>query len=221
MTSTNSTVVNFSLLDLLFRVRRIDLLSEVSVNFSDTFNFPRANRTSLNATPKTAQVNKKIDLPSDESIEKIIHTALQEAKKLCQKLKINIVNPSTFPKIATELNVKSQNLDKIIAQDEETDEDEIDINNELQENLCEESEDASCLEIQSESEGESEVESNSEIETEKSLKISNKVEIIDEKGNKRLIRKSTLCWLLSSGGESLSSESYTASKTKVADECGE
>lgn len=50
MTSTHSTVVNFSQLELQYRVRRIDVQNEISATLNSDLKFPRSSRSSKTET---------------------------------------------------------------------------------------------------------------------------------------------------------------------------
>lgn len=71
MTSTLSTVVNFTMLELLHRIRRIEWQAKIEVTLGDKYSFPSSNRASK-AENKEHQI---FSLPSNEIIEKIITEA--------------------------------------------------------------------------------------------------------------------------------------------------
>ena len=105
MSSTNSTIVNFSMLDTLHRVRRIDLQNEISsrkVNDkSEEFNFPRTKRMNLNmSTTKTSNINNDYictTLPDSKEINKVLEKAKRDAFEEISSLGL-VVNISACEK---------------------------------------------------------------------------------------------------------------------------
>ncbi|CAG9767012.1 unnamed protein product [Ceutorhynchus assimilis] len=76
MTSTYSTIVNFSMLDILRRLSRIQTLNEVVSDLGDSFSFPRENNARLGGV----EDKKNYDLLELAEIEKIIIDAKENAR---------------------------------------------------------------------------------------------------------------------------------------------
>lgn len=89
MTTTYSTVTNFSVLEYEHRVRRIDFLAESTVKLKDKVKLPRLNKYYKMCEDKP----KVFILPEDYEIEKTVKAAFQLALRLCCKL--GIANSST------------------------------------------------------------------------------------------------------------------------------
>jgi hypothetical protein len=71
MTSTCSTVVNFTLLDVLYKIKRIDVQENIVSSLSGKFIFPREKKTPDEAS--------NISLPTIEEIEQTVESARLEA----------------------------------------------------------------------------------------------------------------------------------------------
>ncbi|KAK3931898.1 putative protein phosphatase 2C 60 [Frankliniella fusca] len=76
MTTTESTVVNFSILELLHRMRRIELQSEVEFKYGDKFQFPVSHRASKK---QQTQCYIPDNLPTDQEILSTIKNAKESA----------------------------------------------------------------------------------------------------------------------------------------------
>lgn len=70
MTTTNSTVVNFSLRDVIFRIRRVSFQTEVMNKLGDKYNFVMKNNT---------RGTQFASLPNEDEIFQIIMRAKEEA----------------------------------------------------------------------------------------------------------------------------------------------
>jgi len=63
MTSTQSTVVNFSLLELEQRVHRIDFVKDSFIHLRDTVRFPRAEKNGGNSTQSAVILTPCLEIP--------------------------------------------------------------------------------------------------------------------------------------------------------------
>lgn len=104
MTSTYSTVVNFSMNDILKRLTRIELLNLIqndlqkneertinenpsNENLQNTFNFPRFNKHSRNFfNSSKLQKTSTFETMSDTEIENICTSSLRDAKEMSIRL---------------------------------------------------------------------------------------------------------------------------------------
>lgn len=204
MTTTQSTVVNFSMLDLLHRIKRVDMQADVILKLDKTYDFPRAQRTTAK-TYEYAQ-NNHLCLPSDSSIEEIIEKARLKAVSTCNELKITISDSSMFPPLTLSLEVSQEQLTSSLEESENSDDECVEIPGEnltvphLPNNISNKQK-----EFDYESSGDESSDSDSTCST-KLDPSSRWVSVINEKGQKIVMKKSRLCWALSSGHKSLSSD---------------
>ncbi|XP_031357928.1 uncharacterized protein LOC116181664 isoform X2 [Photinus pyralis] len=84
LTSTYSTIVNFSLMEMLNRINKIETIVSIMSDLRDTFVFPREGSSRMG----TAHNSIGIVFPCDEEIESVCMTALQEAINDCKLLGI-------------------------------------------------------------------------------------------------------------------------------------
>lgn len=127
MTSTYSTIVNYSLKDFIKKLTRIEILNFIQNDLSmiakrnpeDIFLFPRENKSSRNYVSKSETLNENLSSNSnifesltDEDIELILAKSLADAKEVAVNLGISIFDDSTnqpeylkIPKI--DLNIDS------------------------------------------------------------------------------------------------------------------
>lgn len=83
MTSTQSTVINFTMLDFIYKAKRIQLQEELKCKLKNDFVFPRE---------KVHDKSRSITLPSDKIICQIITIAKEDAKKDLNDLGIKNMN---------------------------------------------------------------------------------------------------------------------------------
>ncbi|XP_055705946.1 uncharacterized protein LOC129803424 [Phlebotomus papatasi] len=88
LSTTKNTVVNFSLLDVFHRVRRIELQSEITNTLKDKgFSFPSNSRAFVSQTTNNLET-----LPSDDQIIKFVEYARKVAKKDMERFGIKSKN---------------------------------------------------------------------------------------------------------------------------------
>ncbi|KAK3918403.1 hypothetical protein KUF71_000975 [Frankliniella fusca] len=83
MSSTHSTVVNYSILDFQHKIRRIDFIAESKINLKDTIVLPRNIKT----IKKTSEDRFfPTTLPSDKEIEEIIQKSFKKSVEMAANL---------------------------------------------------------------------------------------------------------------------------------------
>lgn len=220
MTSTQSTVVNFSILDMQHRIRRIDYLNEAKCRLGDDFQFPSSRREASSKRSDSSKNNAVSILPEDLDIEFIISSAKEEAVKLATNLGMLTKKKTAVPFMEIPKNASHKEQE-----DEDDLEDEHDLEHiEMDPSSCEngdendEDEDENAVDISDISGACSECDIAEDL-----LQISRGtlqvkclserdvhptspfVKVLDGNGAV-IIWKSTLCWLLSSSDFKLSSD---------------
>ncbi|KAE8738182.1 hypothetical protein FOCC_FOCC016345 [Frankliniella occidentalis] len=118
LTTTHATVVNFSMLKMLARVRRVELQARVVSSVGDTFTFPREEKKQVKAEQTAARRSALSGgLPSDEEILVQIDLARSEAKNCAALLGMNPDMDETIP--APMYGSRGLDLDVDDAEDEE------------------------------------------------------------------------------------------------------
>lgn len=186
MSTTYSTVVNFSLLDFLHKIRRIDFQRETETKLSkEGYSFPR-DRRKKELGSKTESCVSDTDLPTDIEIMDEICVAYSEAKGLAQLLGME-VNKLKIPCLSSDILPEGGEIPfdcipgdpidflKDIHQDIQNLDDDVDLDL-TQENDGELPEDSPFVLVK------------------------------DSKNRSIRMKKTTLCWLLSTGGPKLSSD---------------
>lgn len=84
MTSTQSTVINFTMLDFIHKAKRIQMQEQLKCKLKNDFVFPRQKFHD--------QTNKSMTLPSNQVICRIVRIAKQDAKKELNDLGIKHIN---------------------------------------------------------------------------------------------------------------------------------
>lgn len=210
MTSTESTVVNFTLLEFLYRTRRIDLQTFVKHKLNQSYCFPRNKRATALADEGPSE---PFVLPRDDEIQKVVETALCEALALCRSLGMIIPNyAKVHEHIALKLNRTTELKEDIGVDDDEDCE------------LESEREDATDGEASSSKEDSfSDSLDSGEVFENGTLDNANTdnrrknlyVEIKDESGNVTRIKKTTFIWQLDVKRNNLSSDRIQRVKNKV------
>ncbi|CAG9814094.1 unnamed protein product [Phaedon cochleariae] len=95
MTSTFSTIVNFSLLEIMNRINKIQFLQNAVNNLKGTFCFPREDSARLGSEGEIHQEIPFVIL-SDEEIESIVLSSLQDAKLAMNALGISDIPDNFF-----------------------------------------------------------------------------------------------------------------------------
>ncbi|KAK3919968.1 Phosphoserine aminotransferase [Frankliniella fusca] len=205
-TSTYSTVVNFSILELTHRVRRTDFLAESFNNLKDVMKFPQSQKLyKLSSEPKTITAF----LPEDFEIEQTVNLAFKAAKTLCVTL--GLVKKTADIPLSSLKRVRVNEVLHDMPNDEVYDEELLDDENEK--NGEDGNDELSCLHDE-----ENDVSEDLLIVSTGQLKLktfqndlplspsSPFVLVQDGSGEVRLIKKTTLVWLLNSGDTSMSSD---------------
>lgn len=97
LSSTYSTVTNATGLEILHRLKRIDLQTEISYTALPQFNFPRIG----NKLKAVANNKKHFDLPSDSEICRIIENSKEQA--IHDLMELNL-NPNAFESTCSKFN---------------------------------------------------------------------------------------------------------------------
>lgn len=172
MGSVNFTKINFSMLELLYMVRRIEVMNEILhfKLFDKGIIFPK-----FEVDKRRTKIS---DLPSEDEISKALHRAKIQAIEMGKKFGMSLDE-----KTLENYQLPSKNKKGVDASmDEINDESEIESEFELENE---------CLDFEDESND----------DTEKRF-----TEIITENGNRKIIRKSSLVWLLSERGSKISND---------------
>ena len=94
MTSTCSTVVNFTALEFLHRLSRVALEEDIRLELSPNFEFAKTRRT---GKKRASAVNlDSLQFPSESEILNIIDKAKTEAEKIASDLGMHLTVPSVF-----------------------------------------------------------------------------------------------------------------------------
>ncbi|KAE8752335.1 hypothetical protein FOCC_FOCC000807 [Frankliniella occidentalis] len=113
LTSTYSTVANFSILEMLHTLQRIEYLTNASLYLRDRYNFPRHVRA-FEAVKNPEYVCSS--LPQDYEIDLAVQTALQKATKIALDLEIIKEQLEEIPllviQIISNLEDLTENADK-------------------------------------------------------------------------------------------------------------
>lgn len=179
MSTMNWTRINFTLLELLHIIHRVELLNDIvysKLASSDVF-FPRIENKK--------QTYIEFELPTDESINDVIKSAKDEALNDAKNLGMH-VNDSDINKC--ECFIPNLNFDDIVEENESSDED-----NDMNENWF--SETNHLFDFSSLKEYESDLN-----------EICPFIEVPSKSGGLKTVRKSSVVWLLSDTRENLSSD---------------
>jgi len=122
MTSTFMTQINFSIMELLFKMRRIDYLAEAYISLKDKYHFPRQLRA-FEAVKNSEFVS--ISLPEDIDIENSIGEAFKRANDTAIRLKLISKPLQQIPAPVFHLN--NSNAFEDSNDDDEDDMDDVDI----------------------------------------------------------------------------------------------
>lgn len=223
LTSTFSTITNFSILEFKHKVRRIDFLADSMNNLKDIIEFPRLKRTY-----RTSKEKSPVHiLPEDFEIDRAVDEAFKSALKMC--VKFGIAKPSTKcppcplesvrPNVTIEIPVDDD--------DPDIDGDFVDFDDEEgEENQsaavdAEEAQEAYSQELQDVEEDRIMISTgNLGVKTFTNVSLSPDspfVEVLDGNGKASIILKSTLVWRLSDGYTKSSSDREVRVKEKPVD----
>jgi len=86
MTSTYSTVINFSIKDLIYRIYRFRQINDIMNDLSGVFKFPRENKKALK-TQNVLTYEVIENLKIKEIVEKALKNAIESTEKLGIKIK--------------------------------------------------------------------------------------------------------------------------------------
>ena len=216
MTTTESTVINFSMKEFLQKVRRIDMLHHVSSKLNDKLVFPREKRKRLLGI-LTAEKLKSTYLPSNAEIRITVLQAKNDAISVLRKLGVVCPPDSSMSKIKTSV-LSCKNFEAEFDADEiltgapgvyeaTIDEDDIPLD---------------LLATFPSPEAVVDLNPHGEISSEVPLPAkSSHVQVPDGKGGFRTMSKSLFCWILSSvGGVSLDSVRVKRVREKILSSLG-
>lgn len=200
MTTTQSTVINFSVMDMLHRMNKIELQNEMMTKCS-WLKFQRNER-------KSTYSPHQIVLPSDDEIIELIEEAKKEATLDVNALGMDTININFHCQIdlATDSNNVDNDYDSededninMFFQTEEMDRAELDeaeiIATELQEDLNKLSGVTGSLSLRDYSQCKIKLSETSPYTV-----------VSDNTGKEMIVRKSSICWLMSTDKHSLSSD---------------
>jgi hypothetical protein len=100
MTTTYSTVVNYSILDIIHRLNRIQVLQNITVDLQDKIHFPREKSSRLGSSAING--NPNFENLSDHELDDVVGKSFREASALANSLGMTTpldMNeyPSIFP----------------------------------------------------------------------------------------------------------------------------
>ncbi|GAB0097926.1 hypothetical protein DMENIID0001_136110 [Sergentomyia squamirostris] len=212
MSTTNNTVVNFSFLEVTHRIRRIDLMEEIKNKVQPHgYKIPTDSKT-FRDDESTKKPLICTSLPSDAEINEIVLTAKTDALSEMKKF---------IRKPDASMSVKKINYD-FLAPDchefnEEPEIDHFDVEDYFQNHLEE-----FCEEDGSDEENQIEglnIEVNlRDYKSAPVEKDSRFLNIRDKKGKEMVVRKSSLCWLLSNETNKVSNDRLRRFKEPAAHE---
>ena len=119
MTTMSSTMTNFSILEFVHRIRRIDFISESTENLKGTVNFPKLQKL----YEKSQNQPKVFILPEDYEIEQAVQEAYQSALEICIQFGM-ATNRDKCP--TSHLSPVELNEDFVITEDPDSDDELID-----------------------------------------------------------------------------------------------
>jgi len=224
MTTTRCTVVNFSMRDVLHRFRRIEFQSNTEVELNGVFKFPSSRRSSQ----KQREVGAvpEFSLPTDPEIEKVVNIAKSSAIEVAQSLGMTVENiPVPSFKLAP-LGAVRNTKDDCFSEDDSSDDENSpavgvvddgdrgngtesmsENDNAVEENLCVVSSGAMGVKTFT----------NVDVSPDSIY-----VRVADGNGKPVIIKKSTLCYLLSQKSAKLSSDRLVRVRAPVASQqCSE
>lgn len=217
LTSTNSTVTNFSILELVHRIRRIDFIGESFENLKETVNFPKMQKLYRQSTEKP---NITHVMPEDDAIERTVQEAYESALKICVQFGIAQRNDKCP---SSSLRRAAPNEKPEISQDDDDmliDEYQISTEHDASENSSHhDATDETRLELGIGNNGEEENDVMEDLvilssgsigfQTYDNVSIapdSPFLKVLDGNGITRIIKKSSYCWFLMDGDTSVSSD---------------
>lgn len=224
MTTTSSTVINFNTLEMIHRLKKIQLQNDIMVSSPDFIKFPRldAKRQRMDCPAKLPS-NKEICDLLEDARKRTITDALYVGINVNEKnSKINFACQISYvTEDSVEDSVDSYEEDDLDDDTEPLDGDDFDENNlkstenneaemELQNDLCKLSSIAGSLNLKDHS-------SRNVLLNEKSPYTI----VVDANGKSFVVRKSSIVWLLTRNKHSLSSDrlsrvkEYELNKTKT------
>jgi len=215
--ATKSGVTVFSILELQYHFRRLDMLSSTYVKLSKVISLPRHYKAAVISEEAPYIVTS---LPEDYEIEAAVSVALQKAVGLAQKFSLLSNDCGNFIS-KTHLKPRRAEEETINGEEDEDEEDgDVDSNMIDMENDADEVT-FSQAEVQADKEDRMSgvvedlfIVSSGAIGVKQynNVPLSEKSPFVlvgDGQNNPAIIRKSTLCWLLSSGDTKLSSDRLT------------
>lgn len=213
LTSTQSTITNFSTLEFVHKIRRIDFLENSFYDLKDTVHFPRKEK----AYRLSAELQKTCFLPEDFEIKIAVDEAYKSALKLCVKFGIAKSN-TKCPEMPLPSVAPGKNYEILPDEDDEIDENVVQIEDDIvvDTNECD-SEDGAVDDEDDEDDDLADVQedllmiSTGCIGLTKYKNVivtptSPYVLVLDGNGKECIIKKTSLCWLLCSGDTKLSSD---------------
>lgn len=219
MTTTFSTVVNFSLLEIFNRIKKIEFLNKTVDELSNQFIFPREKKS----TKQGRNIPTKNKFLSNEEIEATIQKALEDAKDRLKFLGIQTDNDEAFKDIIhVKFNENVDNSEDYAEKNEENlvlnvDEDEEEIFSDMQgarDLMCNEIENETLSDLENDGEVNEEINKNVLNDFGDFLNMkctdhktnSNSILKCEINGKTVTIKKSSLCWLLDGQKNKLSSD---------------
>ncbi|KAK3933050.1 HTH-type transcriptional regulator PrsX, partial [Frankliniella fusca] len=188
LTTTESTVINFAMKQCLEKVRRVEMLHNVSSKLSTTFVFPREKRKSLAAVLTTEKLLTTY-LPTNSEIKTAVMSAKNDAMEDLEKLGItcarNLDNIKSTILACPEFQVEENSEGPSNNEANVVDEDDIPLN---------------LLAIFPSPDSISDLEPYANIEGFPVVSNKSHVTVPDKNGGFKLVAKSLLCYMFSSVG---------------------
>lgn len=194
LSSTYSTVTNSSLLEIIQKMAKIELLNDISHIKLSHFNFPRIGVQSSSYYPTIDRngvdsYNKTVQLPSQDEIFNEIEMAKLEAIEYAESLGVYSENSeNTFfcqitKKRSNAAGANDVPINENISSEDNVDQDILKLFSEISLNECKE-----------------------KVDPEKINQKSQYVKVRNSKGELFCVKKHTLCWILSKSTSKLSSD---------------
>ncbi|KAJ1531323.1 hypothetical protein ONE63_000007 [Megalurothrips usitatus] len=210
MTTTESTVINFSMLEFLQKAKRIEFLSDVTCRL-DNFVFPRDSRKRLLDIQHSSELSSEIlreALPWDCEIKAMLDKALLDAENAAAKLGMKAL-AAVCTELGADIDLSDEFYDDVGAalvsgSSDPPGEGEDDIPLDI---LAAFPSDVSVLN--------SSIDLLSDDVDGAALPPTSKFVNLNIKGKLVCMRKTTLCWLLRTEGPSISSDRLLRVKAKV------
>ncbi|KAE8746002.1 hypothetical protein FOCC_FOCC007260 [Frankliniella occidentalis] len=220
LTSTFSTVINFSILEMLHKIRRIEYLTNATFKLKGRYKFPRQMRAFEAIEKSQCEIS---DIPTNEEINFAVQKSLKKANELALKLNLITKPLKVIPPLGILIISNLDGHNPAGEDDDEDDCDEVAITGN-EEEILEDSNRASQAMEEFDSDISSDVFDDLTTISAGCLKTFNNaqlspsssfVKVNNSDGGHCIIKKSTYCWLLSNGHTTLSNDRLMRVRAEV------